>query len=278
LTDETIRAGRLGWVANASIPIDGGARYWRIGGIVIPWSESGRLTLVKIRRLGSFKGAKYVEAYRDRPGIYPDPAVIEPGRPLVVCEGEFDCLLLAQALGEQASVLSLGSASSRPEAATLGKMLLAPQWYIATDGDSAGDRAASGWPARAVRVKPPVGKDWTEAAQYGVELGHPGVDLTRWWRDRLAGTEAPELFTWSEQSTWRWGDAVGDPEPGIIIDTPDRGRMLAALKARVDDPEERKAIQELGNPEPDAAADRTPDRGPAVQGTHFVPPSKGAYA
>jgi hypothetical protein len=43
--------------------------------------------MVKIRRFGSFKGAKYVEAYRDRPGIYPDPAAIKPGKPLVVCEG-----------------------------------------------------------------------------------------------------------------------------------------------------------------------------------------------
>ena len=168
--------------------------------------------MVKIRRLGEFKGAKYVEAYRDRPDVYPDPAIIKPGKPLVIVEGEFDALLLGQALGDVAAVLTLGSASSRPEAATLGKMLAATRWYIATDADGAGDTAASGWPARAVRVRPPVGKDWTEANQYGVELGHPGVDLRRWWTDRIRGIEAPELFTLGELSMWRWQSAIVDPD------------------------------------------------------------------
>jgi hypothetical protein len=31
---------------------------------------------------------------------------------------------------------------------------------------------------------------------------------------------------------------------GIVVGRPNRGRMLAALKARVDDPEERAAIIE----------------------------------
>ncbi len=218
LTDETIRAARLGWTPGVGIPIEGGVRYWRVAGIVLPWLDGDRVAMVKVRRLGEFKGAKYVEAYRDRPGIYPDPAVIEPSKPLVIVEGEFDALLLGQALGDLAAVATLGSASNRPEGSTYLAMLAAPVWYLAHDADDAGDRAASGWPARAVRVRPPdPRKDWTEAHQYGVELGHPGVDLARWWRDRLNGIEAPELFTWDELSTWRWSDAVGDPEPGIVI-------------------------------------------------------------
>ena len=39
---------------------------------------------------------KYVEAFRDRPRIYPGPMPSEPGRPLVIPEGEFDALLLGQ--------------------------------------------------------------------------------------------------------------------------------------------------------------------------------------
>src|SRR6516225_7805513 len=39
LDDQTIRAARVGWVASASIPIDGGVRYWRVGGVVIPWRD-----------------------------------------------------------------------------------------------------------------------------------------------------------------------------------------------------------------------------------------------
>jgi hypothetical protein len=107
---------------------------------------------------------------------------------------------LAQELADLASVVTLGSASSKPEGMTFLAMLAAPVWYLAHDADPAGDRAASGWPARAVRVRPPGPyKDWTEAAI-------DGVNLARWWRDRLAGTEAPELFTWDELSTWRWED------------------------------------------------------------------------
>jgi hypothetical protein len=212
LSDETIKAARLGWTPNASVPIEGGVRYWRVAGVVIPWQDQGRLTLAKIRRLGAFKGPKYIEAYRDRPGICPDPAAIKPGRPLVLCEGELDCLLMAQQLADLASVVTLGSASSKPEGPTYLAMLAAPVWYLAHDADPAGDRAASGWPARALRVRPPAAfKDWTEAAVYG-------VNLRRWWTDRLGGIEAPVLSTWGELAQRRWGDAIGDPEPGIIIE------------------------------------------------------------
>ena len=67
--------------------------------------------------------------------------------------------------------MTLGSASNQPDPTILGVMLAAPVWFIATDADDAGDRSASGWPARARRVKPPdPNKDWTEAAQAGVDL------------------------------------------------------------------------------------------------------------
>jgi hypothetical protein len=83
-------------------------------------------------------------------------------------------------------------------------MLAAPRWYIATDADEAGDRAAEGWPARARRVRPPVPfKDWTEARE-------AGVNLRRWWTDRLAGTAAPMLFTFEDLEGWRWGPFADD--------------------------------------------------------------------
>jgi hypothetical protein len=105
----------------------------------------------------------------------------------------------------------LGPASVRPEGSTYLAMLAAPDWYLAHDAVAAGDKAASGWPARAVRVRPPGPyKDWTEAAQ-------AGIDLRRWWTDRLGGTEAPPLFAWEELSTWRWRRAIHDATPGILI-------------------------------------------------------------
>ena len=86
---------------------------------------------------------------------------------------------------------------------------------MAHDADKSGDRAAAAWPARARRVRPPGAfKDWTEAAQ-------AGVNLHRWWSDRLAGTEAPPLFTWNELSRQRWGPAEREPRPGIEIPADD---------------------------------------------------------
>lgn len=50
-------------------------------------------------------------------------------------------------------------------------------------------------------------------------------------------------FTWDELSRWRWGSAVGDPTPGIIINQPDPARRLAALQHLLDHPDE-EALQE----------------------------------
>jgi hypothetical protein len=234
LADETIREARLGLTPPLELP-------GRPLGIVIPWSEGDRPTLVKVRQPDDCR-PKYYEAFRDRdrpPTLYPDRRLIRPGRPLVIVEGEFDALLLGQDLAGLAPVVTLGSASARPCPSLLGSMLAAYPWYVATDNDPAGDRAADGWPPVTRRVRPPGAfKDWTEARQ-------GGVNLARWWSDRLGGDEAPSLFSWEELAALHWGPAHDDPTPGIVIDRPDRGRMMADLRA-ADDPHaivERLAIQ-----------------------------------
>jgi CHC2 zinc finger/Toprim-like len=236
LTEGTIKAARLGWVRSVELPTRDGDRFWPASGVTIPWWDHGRLALLKIRQPEG-STPKYAQAFGDRPALYPTPEAVRPGKPLVVTEGEFDALLLGQALGDLAAVVTLGSASARPEAAILGKMLPAPAWYIATDADTAGDQAASGWPARAIRVRPPAPcKDWTEAFLYP-------INLRRWWTDRLGGIENPVRSTWDELAQRRWGPALNDPTPGNIIDWP-AGRPVVIL----DDPEERAAIQREGCP------------------------------
>ena len=208
LSPETIRAARLGWTSGASVPTRDGDRSYRALGLVIPWFLGGRLALVKVRQPEG-RRPKYAEAFRDPARLVgdPGPATVRPGRPLVVVEGEFDALALGEALGEMATVVTLGSASARPEPAALGVMLAARQWCVATDADPAGDKAADGWPARARRVRPPEPfKDWTEAKA-------AEVDLSRWWRDILAGIDRPPLYVWDDLARWRWGGA--DEVPGI---------------------------------------------------------------
>jgi len=168
LTDETIKDRGLGYVVNAMVPTKDDDRRFLFSGIVIPWRDGDRLTRIKIRRLDDGK-PKYVQAYSDRPLIFPDPAVIRSGWPLIVGEGEFDAMLLGQQLPE-ASVITLGSASARTDPAVLSRMLSAPRWFIALDADQAGDTAASKFPARAIRVCPPVDpplKDWGDVHREG---------------------------------------------------------------------------------------------------------------
>ena len=103
----------------------------------------------------------------------------------MIAEGEFDALLLAQELRRApglpgwAAVVTLGSAAGKPEPKILVDLMPAAPWFLALDGDEAGDKSASGWPSRAIRVRPPGSfKDWTEAAQ-------AGVNLRRFWSDRI---------------------------------------------------------------------------------------------
>jgi hypothetical protein len=219
LKDETIRAARLGWVGPgvAGIP-------WRAPGVVIAWhDDADRLALVKVRPPDAWRERfsaenrppKYIEVFRlpVRVTVYPGFRVVRPGRPLIVTEGELDALLLGQELGDGAAVLTLGSAGARPEPAVLSRLLPAHPWFIATDNDGAGESAAGRWPEDARRVRPPgTLKDWTEVRQ-------AGANLNRWWDGILSGIEHSPLFTWDELATWRWGPAVGDTTPGIVIES-----------------------------------------------------------
>jgi hypothetical protein len=205
LTPETIKAARLGWTTRSeAVP-------WRPPEmIVIPWFDGPRVqvkvrppTEWRMRYSKENRPPKYIWARRDSAslGLYPGPEVIRPGKPLVLPEGEFERLLLAQELGDLAGVVTLGSASERPAPKILRTMLSAAPWLIATDADAAGRLAAESWLAVSAsrRIRPPGSyKDWTE-----VRAG--GVDLRRWWLDLFRGMEEPQLFTWAELESWRWG-------------------------------------------------------------------------
>src|SRR5258705_7192693 len=109
-----------------------------------------------------------------------------------------------------AAVVTLGSASARPDPDILGSMLAATPWFIGTDNDPAGDRAAGDWPASARRVPPPMlpphpahriekaKTDWTQLHR------HRG-DLPPRWIDPPAGIEAPPLFPSEGFAGMRWG-------------------------------------------------------------------------
>ena len=156
----TIEAARIGWTPGVMVPTKRGIP-WEVQGITIPWFDGDRLVKINVRRPAGSK-PKYAQAFSDQPLIYPDPAVIQIGKPLIVCEGEFDQMLLSQEL--PAPVITLGSASMSRNRDVTDAMYRAPEWFIAMDADEAGVNAsAEKFPAWATRVRPPAGfKDWTE--------------------------------------------------------------------------------------------------------------------
>ena len=138
---------------------------------------------------------RYVQAFADRPTVYPDVAAVRPDRPLIAVEGELDALLLGQELAGLAVTITLGSAARRAESAAYWAVAGCPVCFAAHDADEAGDRAAA-WPRRAVRVRPPAGKDWTEARQ-------AGIDLRRWWIENVLA----DAFDREERAAIREYDA-----------------------------------------------------------------------
>ena len=178
LEETTIRAARLGWTERASMSGgDGAASSGRgFGGITIPWFGPEGLELVKVRPFDPGR-PRYVEVYRRRPTVYPGMAPEEMSGcgAVVLVEGEIDALVLGQALDGLATVFTLGSASMRPTPEVLEALISVTWLFLATDADEAGDRAAAGWPGRALRVRPPAPhKDWGDAHM-------AGMDLRAWW-------------------------------------------------------------------------------------------------
>lgn len=201
LSDETIHAARLGYASNVAIPKKSGSGIFRASGVVIPWFDGDRLAMVKIRQRDGID-PKYIEAFRDRPRIYPGPDSIQIGIPLVVAEGEFDAMLLRQQIGDLASVVTLGGASSplHPDIKRLTRG--SSEILTAHDADEAGDRSAAMWPARSRRVRPPEGsKDWTE-------VHATGFNRIRY----LWGSYLPMSTPWKELAKQIWVADDGIPE------------------------------------------------------------------
>ena len=166
LTDETIRGHGMGWTPKVMIPTKDGDRCFQFTGVTIPWRDNDRLTRLKIRRFPfPNREPKYAEAYSDRPLIYPDPAVIRVGESLIICEGEFDAMLLGQQLPE-ASVITLGSASAEPTPLCSRKCSPLLAGLSHSIPIPLARRRQKSFQARAIRVAPPE-KDWGDVHREG---------------------------------------------------------------------------------------------------------------
>ena len=169
LTDDTLRAWQIGYngkereIAGLYVP----------HGIVIPCLVDGKPWYLKVRRpVPPLPPPKYQQVKGGRPALFGADHLT--GKAVVVlCEGEFDALLVWQEAGDLVDVAALGSASTRPTPAHLIPLLGALHWLLAADCDDAGERTAEVWgeySARVMRVRPLQGNDLTDFWRAGGNL------------------------------------------------------------------------------------------------------------
>jgi CHC2 zinc finger/Toprim-like len=201
LRPETIDRARLGYC-----DVNAQNRWWPLSsdrGLTIPWVMGRRLRLLAYRDIAhvfsgrppaaaageKIKPPKYFQIYTDDPIVYPRLDAIRPGMPLVICEGELDCLLLDQEIGNLAGVVTPGSATRPPHPAIVEAARSASSVYLAFDSDAAGDGARLRWHEALDGASvphlfafPPLGKDWTA---YHMLKNYKPMHV--WWREMFGG-------------------------------------------------------------------------------------------
>ncbi|MBK8021107.1 MAG: toprim domain-containing protein [Chloroflexi bacterium] len=196
----TIRRAGLGfnpaWRQTRLVERESERRVLIAPGVVIPCTVGGALGAVHIRTLPDVVRTaedlpKYLYVRGSKTGgMYNGDALVE-GCTVLMVEGEFDALLAQQELGEQAVVVTLGSAANRLPQQWLARLQAARRVYSCFDNDEAGARAAAnlatqlGEKHRALALK--QGKDITD---YVVQ--YKG-DLLDWWRDETSQDVPPPV-------------------------------------------------------------------------------------
>ena len=181
--------------------------------MVIPWFDGDRLALVKIRQPEGREAEVRAKRSATGPGSFPTPPSSSPAARWSSWKANLTPCLLGQELRDLAAVVTLGSASSRPTWHLVDDAGRRP--VVHRDRCRRGRRQGRLGLARPRRSRPAAGafKDWTEAAQ-------AGVNLRRWWSDRLGGTEARPCGTRTGLASKRWGPARMNARPPKMCPTP----------------------------------------------------------
>jgi len=171
LTDETIETTQLGYIPgyytqwtklyDMSVPC----------GILIPWIRFDDIWALKVRRASG--QPKYQMVKGSRPHI---PYTLVSGHcneSAVICEGEFDAMLLHQETSDLVDVYTLGSASKRLN--ELNRTMLLPyrKVWLAYDNDEAGQNRVQQMMNVSARMQPlhiPNNGDITDCFLSGHDL------------------------------------------------------------------------------------------------------------
>lgn len=131
-----------GTIENFSLGFSEGFRYgnrWVPRGILIPCSVGGVYWYLKLRLPVVKGGTKYLCVAGSRPAAIFNGDALRGQDNALFCEGEFDCMVATQEIGDVISTVTFGSATNRPDLATWGLHLLALRLILAAyDNDESG--------------------------------------------------------------------------------------------------------------------------------------------
>ena len=154
LRDETIRQARLGyWPRETYHPPQSWGfaqtekHVWEPAGVIIPWSSNQTYWRVRIRSFTTGTTYRYVQIRGSQNTLY-RADTIRTNTPVVMVEGEFDALTLAQEVGSRIAVVATGSTEGARSMTSLAQVATASRVLLAFDADAGGDRAAHWWLAR----------------------------------------------------------------------------------------------------------------------------------
>lgn len=189
LKDETIKMAQLGY--NPAEMVRPAAKWGREGkivlkqGIVIPWFIGDDLWRITIRDEKAVDPKdRYKQVAGGSNGLYLG-YLLGYDRPVIIVEGEFDALSIAQEAGHDVSVVATGSTGGSHTARWITALACKDLVLVAFDAEERGDQASKWWLDRlenAHRLRP----WWKDANQ----MLQDGVDLLNDWilpsLDRIA--------------------------------------------------------------------------------------------
>lgn len=196
LTLATIRTAALGY--NPTWRQFGA--YWLAPGITIPVLIAGEFWAINVRTSKAARQAaqrrgrelgKYVAMSGSRKGALYRADALDTAHTAVICEGEFDALLLSQHLPAGVAAVAIGGATQSPGLRWSTLLSGMRRVLLALDGDAAGQSGA---------------QRWRDALPFAELMPLPSAnDITDYWR---AGGD---LVAWL--ADYGIGDGIGEEAP-----------------------------------------------------------------
>ena len=218
LSDDTIRAAGLGYNPRE---IKDSIRRWDVDGVyvwlprgwVIPCESGGVVWYVKVRRRPDDLGPdddKYQTIKGGHLTMYGlDTLARTHFTDCIICEGEFDALLLRQHVGALVGCVALGSANKGLDMQAVDQLVAIRRVWLALDADKAGRDGAKKLLAASARIHllPVPAHDVTDAWK----AGH---DLVAWVAPNVGPKDRDRRLMWLKYHLDKLGDQAD--EDGLV--------------------------------------------------------------